>query len=81
MSRCRSCDAEIVWAETVNGKKIPLDAGHHLRGVRVKRDDPLILADEGDVRAGNAVIRAVPTYVSHFATCPNAAEHRKGRPR
>lgn len=25
-TRCRSCQAEIVWARTVNGKPMPLDA-------------------------------------------------------
>lgn len=26
MPKCKSCDAEIRWAVTVNGKKIPIDA-------------------------------------------------------
>lgn len=26
MSKCKTCEAEIVWSETVKGTKIPLDA-------------------------------------------------------
>jgi hypothetical protein len=35
------------------------------------------------LRAVDAVVQAVPkgqgTHVSHFATCPNAGAHRKGK--
>jgi hypothetical protein len=63
---CQSCGAEIVWAETEAGRKIPLDA------VPEKR---FVIADAPLSRARVAVMQ--PTYVSHFATCPNAAEHRR----
>jgi hypothetical protein len=26
----------------------------------------------------DGVLHIVDTYISHFATCPNAAQHRKG---
>ena len=71
MSRCRSCLGEITWARTESGKRIPLDA------------EPV---DDGNVELtmqGVAVVHGQPPmfdpgpmYVSHFATCPNANEHR-----
>lgn len=79
MSRCRSCQAPIVWAFTTSGKRIPLDP------------DPV---DDGNVvlsaavspgQAPTAIVLPVgqptldddPRYVSHFATCPNADTHRR----
>jgi hypothetical protein len=65
--RCRSCQALIEWAFTVKGARIPLDIG--------SQPAANILLDE----AGVAVV--VPpgqgTRTSHFATCPNADQHRK----
>jgi hypothetical protein len=59
IARCKSCQARIVWAVTVAGKRIPLDEGAEVAGTI------------GDV----VTVRAVP----HFATCPQAAQHRKRR--
>jgi hypothetical protein len=67
-SACRSCGADIVWAATEAGRRIPLNPKLVLGGnvdlhkgiARVRRPDP---AREG--------------YVVHFATCPAAAEHRR----
>jgi hypothetical protein len=69
MGTCRSCDGKIVWAATASGKKIPLE--------------PCPLA-EGNVRldaSGIARVGKVGTgqYRSHFATCPNANDWRKGK--
>lgn len=71
---CKSCGAEIIWALTENGKRIPLDAepiaptpGRFL----LSNDDPPV--------ATAITIAKTPLrqYVSHFATCPNADSHRK----
>jgi hypothetical protein len=66
---CRSCGAPIEWAVTTKGKRIPLDPGTF---------------DEGniDVVDGIAYTTGQLTTVdrrrrSHFATCPNANQHRK----
>lgn len=77
MARCRSCQAEIVWARTSAGRPMPLDAEPNPAGtctlehtaegallVRVDPSPPL----EVDTR---------PRYTSHFATCPHADQHRK----
>lgn len=80
-SRCRSCNAEILWAETANGKKMPLDAepvdaSELLAGLQV------LLKGRGDhgedlVTSAVATGLPVPLYRSHFATCPDAAQHRR----
>jgi hypothetical protein len=79
VSRCRSCNAEILWARTERGKKMPLDADAYTGlapgGLFVLReiddwDGPLALAAWG-------LLGTEPHYRSHFATCPDAADHRK----
>jgi hypothetical protein len=66
---CRSCGAPIFYATTPDGRKMPLDAQPQKRFVtRPSRD----VRDEIDCKL-------VETYTTHFATCPNAAQHRKPR--
>lgn len=61
--QCRSCSAQILWVETSTGKKMPLDYPGERRFV---------------IESGNGMLaRQRETYVTHFATCPNAAQHRK----
>jgi hypothetical protein len=64
---CRSCGAAIIWAETVNGKKMPLDADP------AERPNGLFRL-EGDKAIS---VSGEPVYISHFVTCPNAAQHRR----
>jgi hypothetical protein len=80
MARCRTCTREIVWALTEHGKPIPLDPEpradgnitlHVLGGVDQRVAHVLV---DGEVADG-------PTYVSHFATCPDAETHRRRRER
>lgn len=73
--KCKSCGASIIWAKTINGKSIPLNA------------DPV---DFGNVALINGVAHVLgPSkkndpgfattnrYHSHFGTCPNSVFHRK----
>lgn len=61
---CRSCKAPIWWVPTEKtGKLMPLDF------VPEKR---IVVLTSGEARV-------VDTFVSHFATCKFAADHRKGR--
>ena len=79
MSRCRSCGAEILWVRTERGNKMPLDAkpvpgdGRNLFVLRDRNspEGPLAIAAWGLNPYED------PHYVSHFATCPNAAQHRR----
>lgn len=69
-STCRSCGARIVWAETENGKRMPIDA---------KPEKRLVLIIDPPSPGTTPLVDVRDTYVSHFATCPNAAQHRKAR--
>jgi hypothetical protein len=79
MSRCRSCGAPIRWAMTEHGRRIPLDAasvgdGRFGTGLFVLRD-----GGELAMAVPPGVFPEQPHYVTHFATCPNASEHRRSR--
>lgn len=69
-SECRSCDASIVWMRTVNDKNIPVDTD--------TVDEENLEWTTGD--HGNQVPVFDPSeHTSHFATCPNADQHRRSR--
>lgn len=70
--KCRSCDAAVVWAETAKRKKIPLDPEPRADGnVRIA----------GRLADGTIIVAALApgegSYVSHFASCKDAAQHRR----
>lgn len=80
-TECRSCGAPIVWARSVTtGRALPVDAdptptgnlrltpGHDGRPRAEVTGPPSLLDTEDGDR-----------YVSHFATCPNADDHRTRR--
>lgn len=60
-SLCRSCGAQITWATFASGKHTPLDFPGEKR----------IVIDE------DGIAHVYDTFVSHFSTCPDAAEHRR----
>jgi hypothetical protein len=64
-AKCSSCGAEILWMKTAQGKPIPLSVA--------SKQKRFVLAPEID----NAVAFLLDTYLTHFADCPNAAQHRK----
>lgn len=73
MSACRTCGAPITWAVVFSsGKRIPLDTDHYVdRGTRFTLDP-----------AGNAHVVTDPNVTgmpSHFASCPDADQHRRPR--
>lgn len=71
MSECSSCGAPIRWAMTANGKPMPLDFEPVSNGNVVVRHGRAIIA-------GMTILEPNELrYVSHFATCPNAASHRR----
>jgi hypothetical protein len=72
MNFCKSCGAEIIWAVTENGKRMPLDAQP------INRPSCFVLNDREDPPVA-VVAKGPSVYVSHFATCPNADQHRKPR--
>jgi hypothetical protein len=76
-TRCRSCRAEIFWAATSHGKRMPVDA-------QPVEDGNLVIAP-GDlptayvVDPGQPDLTGEPRYTSHFASCPHADQHRRPR--
>ena len=77
-SKCKTCGADIFWALTENGKPMPIDAvstdngnlecvWDHNGRVLAHVIAPLFLQMQTEA----------PRYTSHFATCPDADEHRR----
>lgn len=62
--KCKSCQADVIWAETEFGRRMPLDA---------KPERRFVLSDGESARF-------VDTYQSHFATCPQADSWRGKKP-
>jgi hypothetical protein len=74
LAQCGSCNGAVIWASTSNGKSMPVDA------VPVEDGNVEVLRAGGRVVAtihGQAPMIPVPLRKSHFATCPNADQHRK----
>ena len=75
MSICRSCGAGITWAKTAQGRSMPVD--------RDPVPDGNITLEDTDIGTSIATVHGPDDpiegerYVSHFATCPNANEHRR----
>lgn len=73
---CSSCGAPMYWVITADGKHMPIDADP-------VRDGGFIATLKSDGLHVEAYLPMDPThrdrnrYVSHFATCPNAAAHRR----
>lgn len=77
MSVCRSCGARVWWALTDKNKRIPLDEPSPDGNLYVTR------MDGGGLRATMFEPDLDPSKYhrtkSHFATCPQADEHRNPR--
>lgn len=71
MAACRSCGAEILWATTENGKRIPIDPEP------AERPSGLFKLEQSLLGLKAVSVAGEPVYLSHFVTCPNAAAHRK----
>lgn len=85
MPACRSCGAPIFWAVNDKGKREPIDADPRedgniaIVGKEEGGGDPVVRhlkKGEGDTLPGLALPRR---FVSHFATCPNASQHRRAK--
>jgi hypothetical protein len=77
---CSSCGAAITWAETAGGKRIPIDVSPSLEAGNVVLKAPMdprapwsaIIVSKLRPKQDGEVL-----YTSHFATCPQAARHRR----
>jgi hypothetical protein len=93
-TRCRSCNAPILWARTPKGRRIPIDIARREDGRIVLvhdqvREPPLAkVVDDAEleqlrrdhasrVRSGIEEPGPLRLFVVHFASCPDAREHRR----
>lgn len=81
-SPCRSCKTPVEWVVVeASGKRMPIDPDPHPLGTvaRLGYTDEETGADVVEVLklGGGGLDESRPLYLSHFATCPNAAQHRK----
>jgi hypothetical protein len=83
-SNCKSCGAPIYWVELESGKRMPLDPALNTSATDWPATTFGLIAVPirgglgHALRANDAIDTRIFRYhYSHFATCPNAAEHRK----
>lgn len=80
MSTCRSCGAAVIWVRLLPlGRENPLDekptASGNIRMAGTRNAVARVLK-KAELAAARRLGEHL--YTSHFATCPNAAAHRKG---
>jgi hypothetical protein len=79
LTQCASCGAPIFWAATEKGKRMPIDERPRSDGNLVVTRAPDGASDLLQCRAAPEGTPSASRFVSHFATCPKADEHRKAR--
>lgn len=88
ITKCKSCGASITWIKTQNGRVMPCDVPAVDYQENYKGSS-LIVTDDGRVRRATIIKKPITSsglqpiisgkgYISHFATCPFAKEHRRG---
>jgi len=70
---CRSCGARIRWVFTDKGHRMPLDPEPDPTGNIVIRED----GDAHVITKDDVIPPQAERWISHFATCPEAARHRR----
>lgn len=73
MSKCKGCDAEIVWGIDEKGTRVPLDPRPPV--YELLKFDPVVQAYAVERDGGERPRH----YVSHFATCPDANKFSKAK--
>lgn len=64
MAECRSCGARILFVETKNGKKMPIEYDKDIDELLQDKLIPVVFDPD--------------TMQSHFSSCPGADNHRRG---
>ena len=78
-SKCRSCGADIYWIKMTSGKSMPCDVKPYLYRQDPEGDLVLVTPDGRTVKGFEDLDSEEFGYTSHFATCPNANQHRRRR--
>lgn len=80
MGQCRSCGQRILFIRMKSGKSMPVNPTFVNFRKNPRGKDRIVLPS-GDVIACDGNVNADEAdgfgYISHFATCPNARNHRK----
>lgn len=71
-ARCRTCSAPLVWATSEAGRPMPFDAQPTVGGTHTVVSGRATFVPEAKRRG--------QLYTSHFATCPQASQHRRAQP-
>jgi hypothetical protein len=73
---CTSCQAIVLWAKTPTGAKMPVNPEPDPTGNIVLSEGPK--PSDWPLATVTHMSQAPdkPRYKSHFATCPNAKQHR-----
>jgi hypothetical protein len=78
MAQCKSCKANVIWV-----KLLPVGRLHPLNPTLAKTGNITMLGERQFVakvlskaEKARAVEEGELLYTSHFATCPNAKQHR-----
>lgn len=83
--KARDCDADIVFARTHSGSRMPVDAtpspGGEWRLDDLGYIEPVAVyaAKNPEVLAASQAGTPIPLHTSHFATCPAAKRFRRPR--
>jgi len=77
MAECRSCGAKIIFVTTKQGKYMPCDP--ELVTAEDCEPEDILVSDDGEVFRVSNTDQKTQGYVSHFATCPKADQHRRAK--
>lgn len=81
---CETCKAPTRWAETDSGNWMMVDLRPSERGnlrLRERGTEAPGVSRLGTSEAQRAREAGEDLYIAHFATCPDAAQHRRRRVR
>jgi len=70
ISKCTSCGDPVIWVELTSGKRHPLNA-------EIVESDGTKLLYVDELTGFKKLPAGRKGYVSHFATCPHAAQWRR----
>lgn len=76
MSKCKGCQAAVVWCRTAAGKWIPVDAKPNPEGNLVLRESLQAASPKIAVVVNLFTDPELERYMPHHATCPDVEDFR-----
>lgn len=77
MAVCNSCHAQIWWALTAEGKSMPINQQPDPDGTVSTDQSGIVEIITDPVEKERLRRRGRKFYTAHFATCPEADQHRR----